>query len=85
MKEKDEAFESAKKHPLVIDGKKIIVQHCDSSRAKNKKLLPVVFLKNLAFKAGVKDIQQFFEGKELIHVQIPVSRDKGKPQGFAYV
>lgn len=51
VEEKEAAFEETKKQSLIIDGKKIIVQHCDSSRAKTKKFVPVVFLKNLAFKA----------------------------------
>lgn len=57
VEEKEAAFEETKKHPLVIDGKKIIVQHCDSNRTKTKKFVPVVFLKNLAFKAQEKDIR----------------------------
>jgi RNA recognition motif-containing protein len=58
--EKEKAFEFIKGHSMVVDGKNILVQHCDSSRAKHKKFIPVVFVKNLAFKAREADIRQFF-------------------------
>ncbi len=67
-----------------MDGKKIIVQYCDSSRAKTKKFIPVVFLKNLAFKASESDIREFFAGKSISKLYIPLS-DSKRPQGFAYV
>lgn len=49
--EKEGAFQEVRKQALVVDGKKVIVQRCDSSRARNKKFMPVVFLKKLAYKA----------------------------------
>ena len=60
MAAKDVAFETVKKERMVIDGKKIIVQHCDSSRTKTKKFIPVVFIKNLAFKARESDLRKMF-------------------------
>ena len=47
---KDEAYEALHTTPIFIDDKRILIQHCDSQRQKTKKLLQVVFLKNVSFK-----------------------------------
>ena len=71
---------------MVIDGKRVLLQICDSSRSKNKKFIPVVYLKNLAFKAKESDIRQFFAGKTLSKLLIPQTTDpKPRGMGFAYV
>jgi RNA recognition motif-containing protein len=68
----------------LIDGKKILVQFCDSNRQKNKKFAQVVFLKGVAFKANAKDIEEFFKGKKIVNISIPRTNE-GKARGFAYV
>jgi hypothetical protein len=56
---------------MLIDGKKILVQHCDSNRQKNKKFAQVVFLKNLPFKASEQDVENFFKEMKLANLMIP--------------
>lgn len=36
---------------MIIDGKKVLIQNCDSSRQRNKKFIQVAYLKNIPYKA----------------------------------
>lgn len=73
------------KNKLLIDGKKIIIQECDSDRMRNKKFIKVVFLKNLAFKATEEDIRNFFAPRVISKLSYPKNPQSKKPMGFAYV
>lgn len=81
---KDQAFEELHKNSIILDGKKILMQHCESNRQKNKKFLQVVFLKGLAFKAEERDVEAFFKDKKIANISIPRNSD-GKAKGIAYV
>lgn len=78
------AFHEIQPSNPLIDGKKIIVQQCDSNRQKNKKFTQVVFLKGIAFRAEASHIEEFFKGKKIVNVSIPKNSD-GRGKGFAYV
>lgn len=81
---KEAAFTNIHHENLVIDGKKILVQYCDSSRQKNKKFAQVIFLKHFPYKAVEKDVEDFFKNMKIANIFIPRS-DEGKSKGFAYV
>ena len=73
---------------LHIGGRKVNVEHADSSRRHQQqtvKALHVAFIRNLNFKAREQDIEEFFKDFNVRQVHLVRDKKTKKPTGIAFV